>query len=76
MKQNIRKVQANDIDALKAFLDSSERFPSELLEGMIADYFNKPNSQDIWFTVTEDKIPQLLIVHQRDLLRELTTCMQ
>lgn len=53
----IRKVLANDIIELKKVLDTIELFPSEMLEDMISDYLNNPESQDIWFTATENGHP-------------------
>ena len=53
----IRKVLKSDLDALKAVLDSIELFPSEMLEDMIAAYFDDPESTDIWFTLLEEGSP-------------------
>lgn len=55
--KNIRKVIKADLEALKAVLDSIELFPSEMLEDMISDYFNNPESQDIWFTYVDNGNP-------------------
>lgn len=53
----IRKVEKSDLNALKEVLDSIELFPSEMLDDMIADYFDNANSEDIWFTSTENDKP-------------------
>ncbi|OJJ16562.1 GNAT family N-acetyltransferase [marine bacterium AO1-C] len=50
MKQEIRKVNKQDVQALKEVIDSAELFPSELLDDMISDYFNNPSSPHIWLT--------------------------
>jgi len=57
MKQEIRKVIHQDIDVLKEVLDSSELFPSEMLDDMIHDFFHNETSTDIWLTTLENGRP-------------------
>ncbi len=57
MKEKIRAVTKLDIEGLKKVVDSSELFPSEYLDEMIADYFNNTDSQDIWFAYIDDNKP-------------------
>lgn len=54
MNEKIRPVTKSDIDGLKNVADSSGVFPSEYLDEMISDYFNNPNTQDIWFAYFDD----------------------
>ena len=53
----IREVRKNDLAALKDVIDSSELFPSYLLDDMIHDYLNDQASEDIWLTATNGGIP-------------------
>lgn len=53
----IRPIIQGDIPSLKAILDNTGLFPSELLEDMISDYFENPDSTDIWFSVEADGQP-------------------
>jgi len=53
----IRKVIKTDIEALIEVLNSIELFQAEMLEDMIADYFNNPKTKDIWFTALQNNQP-------------------
>lgn len=55
--QNIRPVKAQDLEALKEVLNTIELFPSEYLEDMMSDYLNNSETEDIWFTATENDKP-------------------
>ena len=48
----IRPAGKNDVPFLEAIADATGLFPSEMLDGMIAGYFDR-STQDIWF-VCED----------------------
>ena len=54
MSEKIRAVSQADINQIKKVVDSSELFPSEYLDEMISDYFNKADTEDIWFTYIEN----------------------
>ena len=54
----VRKVTKEDLASLKEVLDSIELFPSEMLEEMISDFFENPDSEDIWFTKLNRGNPQ------------------
>ncbi|CAA9276316.1 MAG: hypothetical protein AVDCRST_MAG95-3043 [uncultured Adhaeribacter sp.] len=57
MLPTIRQVKEQDVEFLKVVIDSNALFPSELLEGMMENYFNEPSSTDIWLTKEENNIP-------------------
>ena len=54
MNEKIKAVTKSDIDGLKKVVDSSELFPSDYLDEMISDYFNNPETQDIWFAYIDN----------------------
>ena len=54
MTTEIRNTVQSDFGGLKEVLDSSKLFPSEYLEEMISDYFNNPETEEIWFTNLSD----------------------
>jgi ribosomal protein S18 acetylase RimI-like enzyme len=53
----IRKVVRPDTEGLKNVLNTIELFPSEMLDDMILDYFDNPQSEEVWFTSIQDKKP-------------------
>lgn len=61
MKEKIGAVTLSDIDGLKKVVDSSELFPSEYLEEMMADFLYNPDSQDSWFTYIEKNEPAAIV---------------
>jgi len=54
---NIRKINKEDLTVLKTVLDSIDLFPAEMLDDMIADYFDNPASEAIWFTKIKAETP-------------------
>lgn len=56
MAHQIRKAIQKDLAQLKLVLDSSELFPSKMLDDMISDYFNNEESEDIWFTAVDNDL--------------------
>ena len=50
----IRKVVKNDLEGIINMLNTIQLFPPEMLDDMIADYFNNPETEEIWFTSIQD----------------------
>ena len=57
MNLTIRKIRKTDIPYLKDVLNSIELFPSDMLEEMVSDFFNNPETTEFWFTAVENEIP-------------------
>jgi GNAT superfamily N-acetyltransferase len=53
----IRAMQQHDMAALKGVIDSSELFPSELLNDMTAEYFATPATNEIWLVAEQESTP-------------------
>jgi hypothetical protein len=51
----IRPVSAADVPALKAVIDSTGLFPSELLDGMLAGYLDGQSGDERWLTVDDEE---------------------
>lgn len=45
----IRPITQADLPSIKALIDESGLFPSELLDGMVEDFFSHPAPHDMWF---------------------------
>ena len=50
MSDNIRAINKGDLEELKTVIETSGLFPPDLLEGMMSDFFDNPETQDIWLT--------------------------
>lgn len=57
MSDTIRAVQREDLIALKNVIETTGLFPSELLDEMMAGYFENPDNKEIWLTRLLDKSP-------------------
>lgn len=53
----IRKINHSDLPFLREVIDSSELFPSDLLEGMSANFLNHDDSSEIWLTSEDNGRP-------------------
>jgi ribosomal protein S18 acetylase RimI-like enzyme len=53
----IRKAIKNDVERLKEVLDTIELFPSEMLDDLMSDFFDNPETEAIWFTAIQDEKP-------------------
>lgn len=60
MKDPIRAISKNDLPDLKSVIETSGLFPTELLDGMVAEYFANPETQDIWLTKEIDEKPMAI----------------
>ncbi len=58
---NIRKIEQQDLEHLKAVIDSTSLFPSSLLDDMTHDFFSNERTQDIWLTKAMDNIPMAVV---------------
>lgn len=50
----IRSVIPDDLPELKRIIDATDMFPSEMLDDMIAGFFNEEGSDEIWLTHDRD----------------------
>ena len=57
----IRKITPQDLEHLKAVIDSNELFPSDLLDDMTTDFFTNENSKDIWLTKEVNNKPIVVV---------------
>ena len=55
VNSNIRAVKSDDLAALKTAIAANDLFPPEMLDDMMTDYFNNPDSKDIWFTYVQNE---------------------
>lgn len=57
MTNEIRPITPADLQKLKAVIEASDLFPSEYLDDMVKDFFNNPNTNEIWLTTIVDGTP-------------------
>ena len=56
VSDKIRPIKPEDIPALKTVIDANELFPSDMLDEMIAGYFQKRRvHNEFWFTYKDKK---------------------
>lgn len=53
----IKNIEPSDLAGVKEVLDSSELFPSEMLDDMIHDFITNPNSEEVWLTTVAEGTP-------------------
>ena len=52
----MRAFTRNDLPAAKSIIDQTEMFPSEMLDDMVAPFFDDADSQDLWFVACTDEV--------------------
>ncbi len=57
MSDNIRAISKSDLEDLKRVIDSSELFPSDLLDEMVSEYFSNTETEELWFTSIDNNKP-------------------
>ncbi len=72
MNINTRQVVKDDVQGLKDIIDSSDLFPSALLDEMMENYFNDPASTDTWLTATYESKPIVVAYYAPEKLTEGT----
>ena len=66
---NIRPVKREDMPALKAVIDATGLFPSDMLDGMLASYFDEPSGDDGWLTY-DDAGPKAIAYYAPERMTE------
>ena len=59
--KDIRKLTPHDLSYIKEVIDSTNLFPSDLLDNLTNDFFTNSNTTDLWFTKEVDNIPIAVI---------------
>lgn len=55
ISNKIRAIAKEDLPDLKTVIEANDLFPPDMLDEMIADYFQNESNNEFWFTCEDDK---------------------
>lgn len=53
----IRTIRPGDLPVVKTIIDAVDLFPSEMMDDMIAPFFDDPDGDPFWLTCEQDGVP-------------------